>query len=528
MEHAEYLAELLDKPHEECGVVGVILDNNSASEKLYLGMQGVQHRGELGAGMSVSNGNEINTYKDVGLVTDIFQPKKLEEMIGYSGIGHTRYATTATGRESSKKDAVKKLHPFEGKIKGQNPFGSGRKKLFSVAFNGTITNYTKLRKELKKYGFETDTDTEVIKCLIEEGYDISKDILDSLAYAYMKLEGAYSIVLVDREGNLYAMKDGHGFKPLCIGEISNKEEKGYIFASESRAVDFLDAKLIREIEPGEIVKITKNMEVKSSYMIKKKKSLCFFEYVYFASPDSVIEGVNVNNVRVRLGKNLWKEMPMDIETGEKDKNWRVIPVPDSGRSSASGYAGEGKLKKREGLMRNRYYPKRTFINGNPDERKNAAKSKSQKYNVIKEVVEGKDVILVDDSIVRGNTMHNIINRIKDAGANSVHLKISCPPIRHPCYMGIDFPTHEQLIANNPKVIGEGNPIQIYEKDVDEICSEIGADSLQYISLEGLLNAIKGDVREISDCSLCLACLTGEYPCKIENELLDKVEYVKKE
>ncbi|MDD4354083.1 MAG: amidophosphoribosyltransferase [Candidatus Nanoarchaeia archaeon] len=486
-----------DELHEECGVIGIVSKENNVFAPIYQGLQGLQHRGELGCGMATSYENKINCYKEIGLVNDVLQPKYLVQLKGMSGIGHTRYATSSVEDLEKRENAIKKLHPMIGELNENSSF--------AVVFNGNLTNYNCLRKQLNDFNFETSTDTEVIKNLIIKNYGKENTLESSLKLSYRLMQGAYNITVLDNLGNIYFLKDGHGFKPASLGVLENN--KGYIVASETRAFDFAKAIAKRDIGAGELLTITNDLKLNSYQLPIKEKSLCIFEYVYFASIDSIIEGITVNDARVRLGKQLLKEQPLRFSRWEKEK-WRIVGVPDSGMPAATAYSNESGIKIRIGLVRNRYYTKRTFINGNEEDRENAALLNSEKYNVIKSAVEGKNIILIDDSIVRGNTMQKTIKRLREkGGAKSVHVKSTFPEIRYPCYMGVDFPTHKELIA--------------YNKTLEQICKEIGADSLQYISTEGLLRAVRRIpfYKKInSDMGYCLACVNNHYSCPVEDEL----------
>jgi amidophosphoribosyltransferase len=485
-----------DELHEECGVVAIYANSGNISDLVYLGMQGIQHRGELGCGMATSYQNEIYFYKDIGLVGDVFQPKILNTLKGSKGIGHTRYATTSVNEFENKEEAVKKLHPMIGQLVDNSSF--------AVEFNGNLTNYNFLRKQLSNYNFETSTDTEVIKNLIIDEYTKEKSLNKSLETIYHKMQGAYNIIVLDNSGNIYALKDGHGFKPLSIGKLQNS--KGYIISSETRSMEFIDAEFLRDINPGELIEI-KNNKIDSLQLLPKRKAICPLEYVYFASIDSIIEGKTVNDARVRCGKTLYREQPLKLTELEK-KDWRIFGVPDSGMPAATAYSNESGIKIRIGMARNRYYYKRTFINGNPNDRKKASKLNSEKYIIIKSAVEGKNIILIDDTIVRGTTTKSNVTRLREAGAKSVHVKVTFPGIIDPCYMGIDFPTHKELLS--------------YKKSLEEICKEIGADSVQFISKEGLVRAINkipdDQFIDLSTSGICLACTNNDYPCPVENEL----------
>ncbi|MFW9826534.1 MAG: amidophosphoribosyltransferase, partial [Candidatus Thorarchaeota archaeon] len=351
----------------------------------------------------------------------------------------------------------------------------------------------------------TDTDTEVMAQLIGSIAQGTEDWPEVLTLASRLLDGSYSLILMTNEGDIYAIRDPLGFKPLCIGELKNSKRNIYFVASESCAIDVVGGSLIRDVEPGEIVHLSHQKDIHSESVIQSNRTaLCQFEFVYFARPDSIIDGVSVAEARLKLGEYLAKNDPI-LKNPEIRENAVVVPVPDSGRSVAVGYAKESKLPYLEGLMKNRYVH-RTFIMPGQAKRKIAVR---EKLNPIKNVVSGKDVILLDDSIVRGTTTQQIVSLLREKGkAKRVHLRISCPPIVSPCYMGIDFPTKTELIAGRfQQVYGEGF--------IEEIRKESGADTLLYQTIEDLTKAI-GKTKN----QLCLACLTGDYPLKSVQKLAE--------
>jgi len=486
-----------DKVKDHCAIFGVISDDIgfSVSKLLYQGLMALQHRGQESTGISIlKTGGKIITYKKSGLVSKVLESKVLSQYWGNVGIGHNRYATTgATGYKST--DYMQPFHFKNNEIE------------FSMAFNGTIANFDNVKKNMDEMGrvFITDTDTEVIAQLIGSIALGSEDWPEVLTLASRLLDGSYSLILMTSEGDIYAIRDPLGFKPLCIGELKNPNRNTYIVASESCAIDVVGGKLIRDVKPGEIVHLSHQKAIHSENLIKSNRTaLCQFEFVYFARPDSTIDDVSVAEARLRLGEYLAKNDPI-LMNPEIRENAVVVPVPDSGRSVAVGYAKEAKLPYLEGLMKNRYVH-RTFIMPGQAKRKIAVK---EKLNPIKSVVGGKDVILLDDSIVRGTTTQQIVSLLRDKGeAKRIHLRISCPPIISPCYMGIDFPTKNELIA--------GKFQELYENDyLKKIKEKIGADTLLYQSIENLMLSI-GKTRE----QLCLACLTGEYPLKSVQRLAE--------
>lgn len=486
-----------DKVRDHCAIFGVTSDDLgfSVSKLLYQGLIALQHRGQESTGISIlKTGGKIITYKKSGLVSKVLESKVLSQYWGNVGIGHNRYATTgATGYKST--DYMQPFHFKNNEIE------------FSMAFNGTIANFDDIKKKMDDMGriFITDTDTEVIAQLIGSIALGTEDWPEVLTLASRLLDGSYSLILMTPEGDIYAMRDPLGFKPLCIGELKNPRRNIYFVASESCAIDVVGGTLIRDIKPGEIVHLSHQKDIHSENVIKSNRTaLCQFEFVYFARPDSIIDGVSVAEARLRLGAYLAKNDPI-LRDPEIRENAIVVPVPDSGRSVAVGYAKEAKLPYVEGMMKNRYVH-RTFIMPGQAKRKIAVK---EKLNPIKSVVFDKDIILLDDSIVRGTTTQQIVSLLREkGGAKRIHLRVSCPPIISPCYMGIDFPTKDELIA--------GRFQELYgENFLEEIRRTIGADTLLYQTVEDLTQAIGKDKNQ-----LCLACLTGDYQLKSVKKLAE--------
>jgi amidophosphoribosyltransferase len=486
-----------EKPQENCAIFGVTCDDlgYSVSRLLYQGLIALQHRGQESTGISIlKTGGKIFTYKKGGLVSKVLEDKIISQYWGNVGIGHNRYATTgAKGYKST--DYMQPFHFKNNDIE------------FSMAFNGTIANFDEIKKKMDNMGrvFITDTDTEVMAQLIGSIALGTEDWPEILKLTSRLLDGSYSLILMTSEGDIYAIRDPLGFKPLCIGELKSEQRSIYLVASESCAIDVVGGKLLRDVKPGEIVHLSHQKDIHSEMIIKTNRTaICQFEYVYFARPDSIIDGVSVAEARLRLGMNLAKNDPI-LNNPEIRENAIVVPVPDSGRSVAVGYAKESKLPYLEGLMKNRYVH-RTFIMPSQGKRKIAVK---EKLNPIKNVVKGKDVILLDDSIVRGTTTQQIVSLLREKGeAKRVHLRVSCPPIISPCYMGIDFPTKSELIA--------GRFQNLYgERYIDEIQKEIGADTILYQSIGDLMDAIGKNENQ-----LCLACLTGNYPIKSVQKLAE--------
>ena len=454
-----------------CGIFGVYsFSGSNVSSKIYYGLYALQHRGQEGSGISTYDGRNIKKYKGIGLVPDIYTNEILNELVGSVGIGHVRYSTTGD-------TIIENCQPFVV----SSSIGS-----LSIVHNGDIVNSQKLKVELEKLGhiFLSSTDSEVIAHLLVKELLKTDNIVEALQNISKELIGSYSIIVM-HNNKLIGLRDPNGFKPLCIGE----DENGDLYlSSESCGLDVINAKLIRDVAPGEIVLINENGI--SSYELpnklpSEKTSFCMFEYVYFARPDSIIDGINVYNVRRKIGKILAKEQPANGDI--------VVPVPDSGITSAMGYSEEIGIPYYEGLIKNRYVG-RTFIIPTQEERILAVRLK---LNPIKHLLKNKKVILIDDSIVRGTTSKRLVDLVKKAGAKEVHLRIGSPKIVSPCFYGIDMPTKEELIGNS--------------KTVEEIKQYISADSLGYLSIEGLLKAIGRK-------NLCMACLNGKYPTEILNKL----------
>lgn len=453
-----------------CGIFGIYsYEKNNVSKKIYYGLYALQHRGQEGAGIATSDGRGLCYHKGIGLVPDVFTNKELQNLYGHVGIGHVRYSTTGDS-------IIENCQPFVVNS------SLGR---IAIAHNGDIVNSSILKRELENKGhiFVSSTDSEVIAQLLVRELLKTEDIVEAIANISKELIGAYSLLIIYNK-TLIAVRDPHGFKPLCMG----KDEEKIYFSSESCALDVVDAKFVRDIKPGEIVIVDKNGI--NSYQLpnsSSKVSSCMFEYVYFARPDSVIDGISVYKVRRNIGKILAKEHPCDADI--------ISPVPDSGITFALGYSEELNIPYYEGLIKNRYVG-RTFILPTQEERDLAVRLK---MNPVKSVLDGKKVVLIDDSIVRGTTSRRIVNMVRKAGAKELHLRIGSPKIMSPCFYGIDMPTREELIANS--------------KDTEEIARHINADSVGYLSIEGLIKAIGRK-------NLCLACLSGEYPtdvsCKLKN------------
>ena len=446
-----------------CGVIGIYsYDENITSKLTFFALYSLQHRGQESAGITVF-GDYINIHKGMGLVNEVFSKKKLEEMKGNVAVGHVRYSTTGASK-------IENAQPLLVKTK---------KGALSVAHNGNLVNYLSLREELENEGavFITESDTEVIAKLLSKEL-LGKDIIDSLRNLTERLRGSYSLVLALND-TLIGFRDPLGFKPLIVG----KGDFGYILASESCALDAIGADVIRDVKPGEAV-VIKDGDIEFVRIAEsKRRALCVFEYIYFARPDSILDGRCVYDVRHKIGEILAKESPVEADI--------VSPVPDSGTTSAIGFSKASGIEYLEALIKNRYVG-RTFILPEQNARELSVRIK---MNAVRSNVKGKRVVLVDDSIVRGTTSGRIIDMVRAAGAKEVHFRVGSPPIISPCYFGIDMSTREELIAS--------------KKSVEEIRKAINADSLAYLSLDGLIKAVR-----IKKEDLCLACLTANYPIDV--------------
>lgn len=453
--------DLLDKPRDECGVFAIYSPNSDVSALTYYGLYALQHRGQESAGIAVSDGKKIKLYKNMGLISEVFDEEVLAKYTGKMAVGHVRYSTTG---ESSILNAQPLLfHYLQGQV--------------ALVHNGNLTNANHWRHNLQTTGsvFQTTSDTEVFVNLIAR-YS-QNPIEEALMKCMIDLKGAYSLIVMT-ENKLVGVRDPFGIRPLCLGRL---DCDGYILASESCALDVVGAEFIRDVEPGEIIVIDEIGYNSIKVPTMGRHALCSFEYIYLARPDSIIDGKSVNLVRKRMGTILAQENKIEADL--------VVPVPDSGIVAAFGYAEGSGIPLAEGLMKNRYVG-RTFIKPSQELRELSVRLK---LNPIKPVIEGKDIILVDDSLVRGTTSKKLISLLKNAGAKKVHLAISSPPVLHPCYYGIDIVTREELIAA--------------QNEIEGIRKYIGADSLTYLSLKGLQEALEEE-------KFCQACFSGKYPVEI--------------
>ncbi|MCJ0618807.1 amidophosphoribosyltransferase [Haloarcula hispanica] len=463
--------------HEKCGVVGISLEDRDAARPLYYSLYALQHRGQESAGIVTHDGFQQYSHVEMGLVGDAFDPGDLESLNGANGIGHVRYPTAGSVNACC-------AQPFSVSFKS----GS-----LGLSHNGNLVNADEIGDELADLGhaFTSDGDTEVIAHDLARNL-LEEDLVRAVKRTMNRIHGSYSLTIMHDE-TVLGVRDPQGNRPLCIGEL----EDGYVLASESAAIDTLDGELIRDVKPGELVVLHADGTGYDTYQLVEPENTahCFFEHVYFARPDSTIDENLVYEVRRELGRKLWEESGVESDV--------VLPVPDSGRAFASGYAEAAQddgsdIEFAEGLMKNRYVG-RTFIMPTQDERERAVRLK---LNPIKSTIEGKSVTIIDDSIVRGTTSTQLIQLLKDAGAEEVHVRIGAPPIVAPCYMGIDMASRDELIAGN--------------QSVDEIRDEIEADSLSYLSIDAIAETL-----DKNRADLCLGCVTGEYPYDIDGEATDR-------
>jgi amidophosphoribosyltransferase len=454
-----------DKFREECGVMGVY-GHPEAAKLVYLGLYALQHRGQESAGIVATDGDAMRPHKGMGQVSEIFTAPVLSTLTGPLAIGHTRYSTAGA----------------TALVNAQPLVVDCNKGLLALAHNGNLVNAAGIRQRLERRGsiFQTTSDTEVVLHLIAESR--SRSVPDALAEALRQLEGAYSIVMLTRD-RVIAARDPRGFRPLCIGRLDG----AVVFASETCAFDLLGAAYEGEVEPGEMIIAEGGGVKRIQFTEALQRRQCVFEHVYFSRPDSVVFGRAVHASRERMGRLLAREAPADADV--------VVPVPDSGTAAALGFASESGIPLKFGLIRNHYIG-RTFIEPKQSIRDFGVKLK---LNPVRDLLEGQRVVLVDDSIVRGTTSRKIVRMIREAGAAAVHMRISCPPTISPCFYGVDTPTERELIAA--------------DHTVEEIREYIDADSLAYLSLEGLREAVQD-----SDDRFCNACYTGKYPTLVNLEL----------
>ena len=448
-----------DKPRHECGVCG-IYGHEDAAKLAYFGLYALQHRGQESAGIVASNGEQVTIHKNMGLVPEVFSEQNLQKLSGHMAVGHVRYSTTG-----------------ESNVINTQPFLVNHKGLpLSVAHNGNLTNSISLRQKLEQQGsiFQTSMDSEIVVHLMARYLD--QGLNEAIKHTFTDIQGAYSLLLMTQD-TMIAVRDPHGFRPLCLGKLRNG---GWVVASETCALDLIEAEYIREIEPGEVLIVNKE-GIDSLFPWEPcQPSFCIFEHVYFARPDSDVFGFNVYRARKRMGEILARETNIDADF--------VMPFPDSGNYAAIGYSNASGIAMEMGMIRN-HYVGRTFIQPTQSMRDFSVRVK---LNPVRCLLRGRRVIIVEDSIIRGTTGRSRVQSLREAGAKEVHMVVSCPPTRHGCYYGIDFPSNDQLVAADNTVEG--------------IRDYLGLDSLSYLSVEGLVEATG-----LPKDHFCLACFTGNYP-----------------
>lgn len=455
---------LEDKLNEECGVFG-IYNSSSPSSLIYYGLHALQHRGQEGCGIVVSNGSELKRIKGEGLVQDVFNNEKINSLQGIHGIGHIRYSTAGGG-------GIENVQPF---------FFRHHRGDFALAHNGNIVNSKELKTMLENRGsiFQSTSDSEILAHLIRK--DGNQTRIETLIDALRMIEGGFAFVLLTKD-KLYAFRDKHGLRPLSIGMIG---ENTYVVSSETCAFEVIGARFIRDLEPGEIITISSKGIESTCYSEYKRHCMCAMEYIYFARPDSDIEGINVHTARKESGRLLARQSPVEADI--------VVGVPDSSISAAIGYSEESKIPYEMGLIKNKYVG-RTFIQPTQEMRERGVR---MKLSTVPSIVKGKRIVLIDDSIVRGTTSRKIVALLKEAGAKEIHVRIASPAITHPCFYGVDTSTYEELIS--------------VRLDVEGVRKEIGADSLAFLNIENLY-------KMTSRCELCTACFNGKYPTNIYQSL----------
>jgi amidophosphoribosyltransferase len=459
-------------PRDECGVFGIYAPDHDVSRLAYFALYALQHRGQESAGIAAADrGGHIMTRRELGLVNQVFSENDLRTLAGDLAIGHVRYSTTGS-------NAWENSQPVQ---RSEGTHGSRRE--IALAHNGNLINAVELHNELIEQGvtFSSTSDSEIVAALLAT--HPAPRVEDAIAEVLPRLRGAFSIVVMTKD-RVVAFRDPHGVRPLALGVLADPDGGDrplrYVVASESCAFDIIGATFLRDVAPGEMVSLGEDGVTSRQVVSGERQALCVFEHIYFARPDSRMNDQVLQVARGRMGEILAREAPVDADL--------VIPVPDSGNPAARGYARASGLPQDDGFVKNRYVA-RTFIQPGHELRKHGLR---MKFNPLPDVVAGQRLVVVDDSIVRGNTTRQIVAMLRDAGAREIHMRISAPPIKHPCHYGIDMSTSEEMIAHG--------------RTVDEIAAELGADSLAYLSLEGVYEAIRG-----SRSRHCDACFTGEYP-----------------
>lgn len=456
-----------DKPEEACGVFGIYAPEEDVAKLTYFGLYALQHRGQESAGIATFDGKQVHLHKEMGLVSQVFNESILQHMVGQLAVGHTRYSTTGSSRVVNAQPAVVETR-----------LGS-----LALAHNGNLVNTGDLREELlrRDCNLITTTDSEMIAHAIAEEINEGQDWLEGAIRAFHKCQGAFSLAIATPDG-IMGVRDPNGIRPLVIGTLGSNPVR-YVLASETCGLDIIGAEYLRDVEPGELVWITEEGLASFHWTQQPQRKLCIFEMIYFARPDSIMHNESLYSYRMRLGRRLAQESAVDADI--------VFGVPDSGIPAAIGFSQVSGVHYAEGLIKNRYVG-RTFIQPTQTMRESGIR---MKLNPLKDVLAGKRVIIVDDSIVRGTTSRKLVKALRDAGALEVHMRISSPPVTHPCFYGIDTDNQDQLIAAT--------------KSVEEIGKQIGVDSLAYLSWQGMLEATREDTN-----SFCSACFTGDYPVEV--------------
>ena len=460
-----------DKPEEACGVFGIYAPEQDVAKMTYFGLYALQHRGQESAGIAVFEGTHVHQHKDMGLVSQVFSEAILEELPGNLAVGHTRYSTTGSSR----------------KVNAQPAIVESRLGNLALAHNGNLVNTIQLGEQLVKSNFNlvTTTDSEMIAYAIAQEINSGADWLTGAMSAFKRCQGAFSLVIGTPDG-IMGTRDPNGIRPLVIGTLDSHPVR-YVLASETCGLDIIGAEYLRDVQPGELVWITETGLESFQWHEKSERKLCIFEMIYFARPDSLMHNETLYSYRIRLGQRLAKESPIEADI--------VFGVPDSGIPAAIGFSQKSGIAYGEGLIKNRYVG-RTFIQPTQSMRETGIK---MKLNPLKDVLFGKRVVIIDDSIVRGTTSRKLVKALRDAGAIEVHMRISSPPVTHPCFYGIDTDTQDQLIAAT--------------KSVAEIAKQLEVDTLAYLTWEGMLETTREDTN-----SFCSACFTGNYPVAIPEQV----------
>ncbi|MBP5972100.1 amidophosphoribosyltransferase [Brasilonema sp. CT11] len=460
-----------DKPEEACGVFGIYAPGEDVAKLTYFGLYALQHRGQESAGIATFEGEQVNLHKDMGLVSQVFNESNLQNLPGTIAVGHTRYSTTGSSRKVNAQPAVVETR-----------LGS-----VALAHNGNLVNTVPLREELLKNNCNlvSSTDSEMIAFAIAEEINAGADWQEGCMRAFHRCQGAFSLVIGTSKG-IMGVRDPNGIRPLVIGTLGDNPVR-YVLSSETCGLDIIGAQYLRDVEPGEMVWITEEGLTSFQWSQKCKRKMCIFEMIYFARPDSVMHNESLYTYRMRIGRRLAQESPADADL--------VIGVPDSGIPAAIGYSQTSGIPYAEGLIKNRYVG-RTFIQPTQSMRESGIR---MKLNPLKDVLFGKRVIIVDDSIVRGTTSRKLVKTLREAGALEVHMRISSPPVTHPCFYGIDTDTQDQLIAATTSV--------------EEIAKQLEVDSLAYLTREGMLESTREDPE-----SFCCACFTGDYPVSVPEQV----------